>query len=82
MAVTTAVKNPIIVGCVLKVTVNDVLVKFTEVTVPIAPLLNATVLLVVVVENPVPVIIKVLALIARLGGLTEFTVGATVTVAT
>ena len=82
MAVTTAVRNPIAVGCVLKVTVNDVLVKFTEVTVPIAPLLNATVLLVVVVEKPVPVIIKVVALIAWLGGLTEFTVGAKATLAT
>ena len=40
----------------VKVTVNDVPVKFTEVTVPIAPLLNATELL--VVENPAPFMIK------------------------
>ena len=52
------------------------------VTTPNAPLLNATVLLAGVVENPAPVIIKVGALIARLGGLTVFTVGAKATVAT
>jgi hypothetical protein len=44
--------------------------------------LNATVLLAGVVENPVPVIVKVVALIALLGGLTVSTVGATTTVAT
>jgi hypothetical protein len=52
------------------------------VTTPNAPRLNATVLLAGVVENPVPVIVKVVALIALLGGLTVFTVGATTTVAT
>ena len=66
----------------VNVTVNDVPVEFTEVAVPNAPLLNATVLLAGVVENPVPVIVKVVALIARLGGLTEFTVGAKATLAT
>ena len=44
--------------------------------------LNATELLAGVVENPVPAIIKVVALIALLGGLTVFTVGAITTVAT
>ena len=80
MAVTTAVRNPSAVGCVVKATVNWVEVE--AVTTPNAPLLNATVLLAGVVENPVPVIVKVVALIALLGGLTVFTVGATTTVAT
>ena len=75
MAVTTAVKNPSAEGCVVNVTVNE-FTDVTEVTIPKAPLLNATVLLAGAVEKPEPVIIKVLALIARLGGLTEFTVGA------
>lgn len=52
------------------------------VTTPNAPRLNATVLLAGVVENPLPVIVKVVALIALLGGLTVFTVGAITTVAT
>ena len=72
---TTAVRNPSAVGCVVNVTVNE-FAEVTEVTIPKAPLLNATVLLAGVVEKPEPVIIKVVALIARLGGLTGFTVGA------
>ena len=52
------------------------------VTTPNAPRLKATVLLAGVLENPVPVIVKVVELIALLGGLTVFTVGATTTVAT
>lgn len=52
------------------------------VTTPMALRLNATELLAGVVENPVPAIIKVVALIALLGGLTVFTVGAITTVAT
>ena len=65
----------------VKATVNWVEVE--AVTTPNAPLLNATVLLAgVVVENPAPVIIKVVALVALLGGLTVFTVGAETTVAT
>ena len=79
---TTAVRLPVAVGCVVKATVIDVPVEFTEVAVPKAPLLNATVLLAgVVVEKPVPVIVIVEALIARLVVLV-LTVGAATMFAT
>ena len=60
--VTTAVRLPRD-GAVLKVTVNWVAVAL--VTVPV-PLLKVTVLLAAVVSNPVPAMVKVVALIARL----------------
>ena len=60
--VTTAVRLPRD-GAVFNVTVNWVAVAL--VTMP-APLLKATVLLAAVVSKPVPVMIKVVALIARL----------------
>jgi hypothetical protein len=76
--VTTAVRLPRD-GAVLKVTVNWVAVALE--TVPV-PLLNATVLLAAVVENPDPLMIRVaVALIARLVVL-EVTVGALTMVAT
>ena len=75
LVVTTPVRMPVVVGAVLKVTVNLVVV--AAVTLPIAPLFKVTVLLDAEVENPVPLIVNVVALMARLGGLFEFTVGAT-----
>jgi len=74
LVVTTPVRMPVVVGGVLKVTVNWVVV--AAVTVPIAPLFKATVLLDAEGEKPVPLIVNVVALMARLGGLFEFTVGA------
>ena len=75
LVVTTAVRMPAVVGAVLKVTVNWVVV--AEETLPIAPLLKVTELFAAVGEKPVPLIDNEVALIARLGGLFEFTVGAT-----
>ena len=66
-------------GCVEKVTVNWVAVAL--VTVPTAPLLKVTVLLAAVVSNPVPAMVRVGALIARLVVL-RVTVGAETMVAT
>jgi len=75
--VTTAVRLPRD-GAVLKVTVNWVAVAL--VTVPV-PLLNVTVLLAAVVSNPVPAIVRVVALIARLF-VFKVTVGASTIFAT
>ena len=75
--VTTAVRFPRD-GAVLKVTVNWVAVAL--VTVPV-PLLNVTVLLAAVVSNPVPAMVKVVALIARLV-VSKVTVGAATMLAT
>ena len=61
--VTTAVRLPRD-GAVAKVTVNWVAVAL--VTVPTAPLLKVTVLLAAVVSNPVPAMVRVVALMARL----------------
>jgi len=77
--VTTAVMLPVLVGSVEKVTVNWVAVEL--VTVPTAPLGKVTVLLAGVVENPVPAMVRVVALIARLLEL-NVTVGAATMVAT
>ena len=60
--VTTAVRLPSD-GAVLKVTINRVAVAL--VTVPV-PLLKLTVLLAAVASNPVPAMVRVVALIARL----------------
>ena len=62
--VTTAVRLPVALGCVLKVMVNWVAVALE--TVPTAPLLKVTVLLAAVVSNPVPAMVRVVALMARL----------------
>ena len=62
--VTTAVKLPVAFGGVVKLTVNEVVV--AEVTLPTAPLLKVTVLFDGVVSNPVPAMVRVVALIARL----------------
>ena len=75
--VTTAVRLPRD-GAVLKVTVNWVAVAL--VTVPV-PLLKVTVLLAAVVSNPVPAIVRVVALIARLV-VSKVTVGAATMLAT
>lgn len=61
--VTTAPRVPR-VGGVLKVTVSWVAVAL--VTVPVPPLLRATVLLAAIVSKPAPVMVSVVALIARL----------------
>ena len=63
LVVTIAVRLPAEVGAVVKFTVSVVAV--AAVTVPTAPLLNTTVLLAAVVENPVPVIVMLLAFAAR-----------------
>jgi hypothetical protein len=73
--VTTAVKEPTAAGVVENVTVSAV--ALAEVTVPTAPLLNVTVLSLVVVPNPKPLIVTVVALAARsvtLEVITGFTV--------
>ena len=75
--VTTAVRLPRD-GAELKVTVNWVAVAL--VTVPV-PLLKVTVLLAAVVSNPVPAMVKVVALIARLV-VSKVTVGAATMLAT
>ena len=77
--VTIAVKLPIMLGGVVKFTVNEVVV--AEVTLPTAPLLKVTVLLAAVVLNPVPAMVSVVALLARLL-VFEVTVGAATVVAT
>jgi hypothetical protein len=77
--VTTAVKLPVVLGCVEKVTVNWVAVAL--VTVPTALLLKVTVLLAAVVSNPVPAMVRVVALIARVLVL-EVTIGAATIVPT
>lgn len=64
LVVTIAVNDPANVGFVENDTVSDVAV--AAVTVPTAPLLNTTVLLDAVVLKPVPVIVTVAALAARL----------------
>jgi hypothetical protein len=61
--VTTAVRLPRVVGCVVKVTTK--LLEVDAVTVPEAPLLKVTVLLAGVVEKPVLLMIIVGALLAR-----------------
>ena len=61
---TTAVKLPAVCGLVENVTISEVAV--AVVTVPTAPLLNTTVLLPATVANPKPLIVTVVALIARL----------------
>ena len=77
LVVTTAVRLPVAVDSVLKATVNNVPVEFTEVTVPKAPRLNATVLLLAVVSNPEPAMVIVAALIGRFVVLAVTTGGAT-----
>ena len=77
--VTTAVRLPVAVGLVPKVTVSEVAV--AAVTVPTAPLLNVTVLWASVVSKPAPLMLSVLALMARLLVLLV-TTGATVATCT
>ena len=74
---TTAVRLPRAAGLVENVTVSAV--AEAEVTVPTAPLLNTTVLLPATVVNPKPLIVTIVALIARL---TVLLVTTGVTVAT
>lgn len=64
LEVTTAVKLPAVVGFVENVTVSDV--ALAVVTVPAAPLFNATVLFAAVVSKPNPAIVTVNALAERL----------------
>jgi hypothetical protein len=72
-----AVRAPAAAGLVVKVTVSDVAV--AAVTVPTAPLLNVTVFFEATGSNPVPEIVSVEALAARLA---VFDVMTGVTVAT
>jgi hypothetical protein len=60
---TTAVRLPAVVGFASSVTVNAVLV--AEVTMPTAPLLNVTVLLLAVELNPAPLMVIVAASAAK-----------------
>jgi hypothetical protein len=69
----------VVFGGVVRLTFNWVAV--AEATVPIAPLLNVTVLLAAVVLKPVPVITMEVALIARFAVL-EVTVGTVAAVST
>ena len=64
MVETTAVNAPTLVGCVERVTVNDVAV--AALTAPTAPLLNVTLLLPGVVSNPVPVMVTDVSVTIRL----------------
>ena len=77
--VTTAVKLPRTAGAVVKFTVNEVDVAF--VTAPTAPLLKATVLLAAIESNPVPVIVRVVAVEDRFA-VFKVTVGALLMFAT
>jgi len=77
--VTTAVRLPMVVGGVVRFTTN--LVAVAEVTLPTAPLLKVTVLFAAVVLNPVPAMLRVVALIARLF-VFKITVGAATMLAT
>lgn len=79
MVVTTAVRLPIDVGFVEKVTVSSVAV--AVVTVPTAPLLKVTELLAAVVSKPVPAIVIVVALAPKAAVLLV-TVGFTVATCT
>lgn len=79
MLVTIAVKLPIEVGFVEKVTRSDVAV--AVVIVPTAPLLNVTVLLAATVSKPKPLIVTVDALAPRAAVLLV-TTGATVATCT
>jgi hypothetical protein len=76
---TLALSVPSAKGKMLKVTVNAV--EVAVVTVPTAPLLNVTTLLAAVLENPVPFITMVGALIAKLAVLAVI-VGGAIIVAT
>jgi hypothetical protein len=76
--VTTAVRLPADVGDVVRFTVNDV--EVAAVTVPTAPLLNVTVLLARVVENPKPLIVRLVPFAASRD--VEFTVTTGITDAT
>ena len=73
--VTIAVKLPADVGLVPNVTVKAVAV--AELTVPVAPLLNVTVLLAAVVSKPIPLITIDEALASTLKPLLAFTTGIT-----
>src|SRR5258708_5546814 len=64
LVVTEPFKRPVVVGCVVKVTVSDVVV--AVVTVPAAPrVVNVTVLLAAVASKLLPLMIRVGALMAR-----------------
>ena len=69
-----AVRLPVALGSVVKVIVNWVAVAL--VTVPV-PLLRVTVLLAAMVLNPVPAMVRVVALLARLA-VFNVTIGATI----
>lgn len=79
--VTTAVKLPREVGSVVNLTTMEVPPEFTESTIPTAPLFNNTVFPLAVGLKPVPVMLSVGALMARLALLNE-TVGALTMLAT
>lgn len=74
LVVTVADKGPAVVGLVDKLTVRSVAVALA--TVPTAPLSNDTVLFVLVVSNPKPLIVTLAASAARLVVL-EVTTGIT-----
>lgn len=72
--VTTAVRLPVVLGNVERVTVNSVLV--ADVTVPTALRLKTTALFAAVVSNPVPVMVTEVARIEIFVVLVLVTVGA------
>jgi hypothetical protein len=73
--VTIAVKLPAEVGAVVRLMVRVVAV--AAVTVPTAPLLKTTALLTAVVENPTPVMIRVLVFAAKRAVVLVVTIGLT-----
>ncbi len=77
---TIAVRLPADVGAVVRFTVSVVAV--AAVTVPTAPLLKTTVLLPAVVENPDPVMVKLLAFAARRAVVFVVTIGFTTAIDT
>jgi hypothetical protein len=78
--VTIAVKLPAEVGAVVRLIVRVVAV--AAVTVPTAPLLKTTALLTAVVENPTPVMIRVLVFAAKRAVVLVVTTGLTIAIET
>ena len=78
--VTTAVRGPLLLGGVIRETINCV--EVAELTIPTAPLLNATVLFAATGIKLVPLMVNVVVVVVKFAGF-KVTVGAaTIMVAT
>ena len=77
LVVTTAVRLPMLVGWIEKITFNCV--EVDELTVPMAPSLKATLLFAGMVSKPVPVMVRVVVVISR-SAMLRVTVGIAVRV--